>query len=123
VAVLLLLLAIAVGVGPLLAALCGAALVGAVLAAVHHAEVVAHRVGEPLGTLVLALAVTAIETSLLVSMMIAGGQEMTVLPRDTIYATVMIICICVVGCAFCWAAWRITSRRSASKGRAEGWRR
>ena len=69
----LLLAALAAGVGTLLAVLCGAALAGAVIAAVHHAEVVAHRVGEPLGTLVLALAVTAIETALILSMMIAGG--------------------------------------------------
>jgi Ca2+:H+ antiporter len=93
----LLLVALAVGVGTLLAVLCGAALVGAVLVAVHHAEVVAHRVGEPLGTLVLALAVTAIETALILSMMIAGGEEMAVLPRDAIYAAVMIICNGVVG--------------------------
>jgi Ca2+:H+ antiporter len=93
----LLLVALAVGVGTLLAVLCGAALVGAVLAAVHHAEVVAHRVGEPFGTLVLALAVTAIETALILSMMIAGGEEMSVLPRDAIYAAVMIICTGVVG--------------------------
>lgn len=86
-----------VGVGTLLAVLCGAALVGAVIAAVHHAEVVAHRVGEPLGTLVLALAVTAIETALILSMMIAGGDDMAVLPRDAIYAAVMIICNGVVG--------------------------
>ena len=79
--------------------LCGAALVGAVLVAVHHAEVVAHRVGEPFGTLVLALAVTAIEAALILSMMIAGGDEMAVLPRDSIYAAVMIICTGVVG--FC----------------------
>jgi Ca2+:H+ antiporter len=90
-------LALVVGVGPLLAVPCGAALVGAVLVAVHHAEVVAHRVGEPLGTLVLALAVTAIETALILSMMIAGGADMAVLPRDAIYATVMIICNGVVG--------------------------
>jgi Ca2+:H+ antiporter len=96
-AVGLLIIALAVGVGTLLAALCGAALVGAVLVAVHHAEVVAHRVGEPLGTLVLALAVTAIETALILSMMIAGGEEMAVLPRDAIYAAVMIICTGVVG--------------------------
>ena len=89
--------ALAVGVGPLLAVLCGAVLVGAVIAAVHHAEVVAHRVGEPLGTLVLALAVTAIETALILSMMIAGGADMAVLPRDAIYAAVMIICTGVVG--------------------------
>jgi Ca2+:H+ antiporter len=85
------------GVGAVLAVLCGAALVGAVIAAVHHAEVVAHRVGEPLGTLVLALAVTAIETALILSMMIAGGEDMAVLPRDAIYAAVMIICNGVVG--------------------------
>jgi Ca2+:H+ antiporter len=85
------------GVVTLLAVLCGAALVGAVIAAVHHAEVVAHRVGEPLGTLVLALAVTAIETALILSMMIAGGDDMAVLPRDAIYAAVMIICNGVVG--------------------------
>ena len=92
-----LLVALAVGVGTFVAVLCGAALVGAVLVAVHHAEVVAHRVGEPLGTLVLALAVTAIETALILSMMIAGGQDMASLPRDAIYATVMIICNGVVG--------------------------
>src|SRR5262249_11889237 len=93
----LFLVALSVGVGPSLAALCGAMLVGAVIAAVHHAEVVAHRVGEPLGTLVLALAVTAIETALILSMMVAGGDDMAALPRDTIYAAVMIICNGVVG--------------------------
>jgi Ca2+:H+ antiporter len=93
----LLLLTLAVGVGTILAALCGAALVGAVLVAVHHAEVVAHRVGEPFGTLVLALAVTGIEAALILSMMMAGGKDMAVLPRDSIYAAVMIICTGVVG--------------------------
>jgi Ca2+:H+ antiporter len=93
----ILVLALAIGVGTLLAALCGAALVGAVLAAVHHAEVIAHRVGEPFGTLILALAVTAIEAALILSMMLAGGEEMAVLPRDAIYAAVMIICTGVVG--------------------------
>jgi Ca2+:H+ antiporter len=92
-----LILAFAAGVGPWLASLCGAALAGAVFVAVHHAEVVAHRVGEPFGTLVLALAVTAIESSLILSMMIAGGQEMAVLARDSLYAAVMIICTGVVG--------------------------
>ena len=75
----------------------GSALGGAVFVAVHHAEVVAHRVGEPFGTLVLALAVTAIESSLILSMMIAGGQDMAVLARDALYAAVMIICTGVVG--------------------------
>jgi Ca2+:H+ antiporter len=89
--------ALVVGVGTFLAVLCSAALVGAVFAAVHHAEVVAHRVGEPLGTLVLALAVTAIEAALILSMMMAGGEDMAVLPRDAIYSAVMIICTGVVG--------------------------
>src|SRR5689334_6126453 len=89
--------AAAAGVGLLLAVLCAIGIIGAVLAAVHHAEVVAHRVGEPLGTLVLALAVTVIETSLILSMMFAGGDDKAVLPRDTIYAAVMIICNGVVG--------------------------
>jgi Ca2+:H+ antiporter len=93
----LLVAALVAGVGAWLAVLCSAALVAAVIVAVHHAEVVAHRVGEPLGTLVLALAVTAIETALILSMMIAGGDDMAVLPRDAIYAAVMIICSGVVG--------------------------
>ncbi len=93
----LLLGAMIAGVGTLLAVLCGVGLVGAVIAAVHHAEVVAHRVGEPFGTLVLAVAVTVIEASLILSMMFAGGDDMAALPRDTIYAAVMIICNGVVG--------------------------
>ncbi len=92
-----LLMAWAAGVGPWLALLCGAALAGAVLVSVHHAEAVAHRLGEPFGTLVLALAVTAIETALILSMMVAGGQDMAVLARDAIYAAIMIICTGVVG--------------------------
>jgi Ca2+:H+ antiporter len=94
----LLVVAIALGVGTWLAALCAAALIGTVLVAVHHAEVVAHRVGEPFGTLVLALAVTGIEAALILSMMMAGkNDEMATLPRDSIYAAVMIICNGVVG--------------------------
>lgn len=95
--VVVLVTALIAGVGTLVAVLCAAALVGAVIVAVYHAEVVAHRLGEPLGTLVLALAVTAIETSLILSMMLAGGKEMAALPRDTIYAAVMIICTGVIG--------------------------
>lgn len=51
--------------------LCAAALAGAVFAAVHHAETVAHKVGEPFGTLVLAVAVTIIEVALIVSVMLS----------------------------------------------------
>ncbi len=73
------------------------ALVGAVLAAVHHAEAVAHRVGEPFGTLVLAIAVTLIEVALIVSLMIAGGAATAALARDTVFATLMIILTGMVG--------------------------
>jgi len=77
---------------------CGAALIGAVLAAVHHAEVIAHRVGEPFGTLVLALSVTVIEVALIVSMMLlADGDEKATLTRDTIFSTIMIIANGVIG--------------------------
>lgn len=62
-----------------------------VLAAVFHAEVIAHKVGEPYGTLVLAVAVTAIEVALIVSLMIAGGPATSGLARDTVFAAVMII--------------------------------
>jgi Ca2+:H+ antiporter len=95
--IVLLVGAITAGVGSLLAVLCATALIGVVFAAVHHAEVVAHRMGEPLGTLVLAIAVTVIEASLILSMMVAGGDAAAALPRDTIYAAVMIICNGVIG--------------------------
>ena len=78
----LLVAAIFAGVGVMLAVLCGISLIGAVLAAVHHAEVVAHRAGEPFGTLVLAVAVTVIESSLILSLMFSGGEEMASLPRE-----------------------------------------
>ncbi|TDR80345.1 calcium:proton antiporter [Paludibacterium purpuratum] len=74
-----------------------AGLLFGVLAAVHHAEVVAHRVGEPFGTLVLAGAITAIEVALIVTLMVAGGSATSALARDTIFATVMIILNGIVG--------------------------
>jgi Ca2+:H+ antiporter len=72
-------------------------LIATVFAAVYHAEVVALRVGEPFGTLVLALAVTTIEVALIVSMMIAGGTDTAGLARDTLFAAVMIVCNGIVG--------------------------
>ena len=83
--------------GPLQTTVISLMLLAAVVSAVHHAEVVAHRVGEPYGTLVLALAITAIEVALIVSMMMAGGAAKAALARDTIYATVMIISSGVIG--------------------------
>jgi Ca2+:H+ antiporter len=74
-------------------------LAAAVLAAVHHAEVVAHRVGEPFGSLVLAVAVTIIEVALIVTLMISGGKDTASLARDTVFAAVMITCNGIVGLA------------------------
>ena len=81
----------------LLAAVAGAVLVATVFAAVYHAEVVAHRVGEPFGTLVLAVAVTVIEVALIVSVMVANPEEKAGLARDTVFAAVMIVCNGIVG--------------------------
>jgi Ca2+:H+ antiporter len=83
--------------GWILLTLVAFSLATAVLVAVHHAEVVAHRVGEPFGTLILALAVTIIELALIVSMMLSGGESTTALARDTVFATVLIVCNGVVG--------------------------
>jgi Ca2+:H+ antiporter len=74
-----------------------ACLFATVFAAVHHAEVVAHRVGEPFGTLILAIAVTVIEVALIVSVMLAVGETKAALARDTVYAAIMIVCNGIVG--------------------------
>ena len=76
--------------GPGTVALEAALLTGAVVSAVHHAEVVAHRVGEPFGSLVLAAAVTIIEVALIVELMASGGNEAATLARDTAFAALMI---------------------------------
>lgn len=72
-------------------------LFGCVLSAVHQAEVVAHRVGEPFGTLVLAVAVTVIEVSLIVSLMLSDAGDASSLARDTVFAAIMIILNGIVG--------------------------
>ncbi|WP_228370696.1 calcium:proton antiporter [Candidatus Korobacter versatilis] len=75
----------------------GLAIFAVVFAAVYHAELIAHRVGEPFGTLVLALAVTIIEVALIASMMISSGPEKAQVARDTVFAAVMIVCNGIVG--------------------------
>jgi Ca2+:H+ antiporter len=91
------LLAAGFGLGGILLAFISLGLAGSVFAAVHHAEVIAQRVGEPYGTLVLALAVTLIEVALIVSLMAAGGEEAAGLARDTVFAAVMIILNGIIG--------------------------
>lgn len=72
-------------------------LAGAVVAAVHHAEVIAHRVGEPFGTLILALAVTVIEVGLILTLMQAEPEKAQTLARDTVFAAVMVILNLLMG--------------------------
>ena len=79
------------------AAVAGAMLIAAVFAAVYHAEVVAHRIGEPFGTLVLALAVTIIEVALIVSVMLGVSADKAGLARDTVFSVVMIVFNGIVG--------------------------
>ena len=81
-------------------------LAGAVLAAVHHAEVVALRVGEPCGALVLAISVTVSEVALIVTLMVSGGAETASLARDTVFAAVMITCNGIVGLSLLLGAMR-----------------
>ncbi len=80
-----------------LLALVGLAVIGAVLVAVHHAEVIAHRLGEPFGTLILALAVTVIEVALIISVMLSGDPSASTLASHTVFAAIMIVCNGVVG--------------------------
>jgi Ca2+:H+ antiporter len=82
--------------GLLFAAVLLLILFGTVFAAVHHAEVVAERIGEPFGTLLLTLSVTIIEVALIATIML-GEQTVTTLARDTVFAVVMIVCNGLVG--------------------------
>ncbi len=91
-------------------------LIGSVLAAVHHAEVIAHKVGEPFGTLVLAIAVTVIEVSLIVSLMLSNAGDATTLARDTVFAAIMIILNFIIGLCLLAGAVRHHEQRFTLKG-------
>lgn len=92
----------------------------AVLAAVHHAEVVALRVGEPFGSLVLAVAVTIIEVALIVTLMVSGGKDTASLARDTVFAAVMITANGIVGLSLLMGAirYRLISFNAEGTGAA-----
>lgn len=102
--------------GAFLVALVAVALAGSVLAAVHHAEVVAHRVGEPFGSLVLAVAVTVIEVALIVTLMVSGGQETSTLARDTVFAAAMITVNGIIGLSLMVGALRYGTTEFNSEG-------
>jgi Ca2+:H+ antiporter len=104
------------GLGGAFVIVLAAVLGGCVLAAVHHAEVIAHKVGEPFGSLVLALAVTIIEVALIVSLMITGGEATEALARDTIFAAIMIILNGIVGLCLLAGGWRHHEQSFGTRG-------
>ena len=91
--------------GLLFAAVLLVILFGTVFAAVHHAEVIAERIGEPYGTLLLTLAVTIIEVALIATIML-GEKAVPTLARDTVFAVVMIVCNGLVGVCILAGGWR-----------------
>lgn len=103
------------GAGLGIAAILAALLVGNVIAAVHHAEVVALRVGEPYGTIVLALAVTTIEVGLIVSVILMGEAQPTLL-RDSVQAVVMLVLHGIAGLCIVVGAFRERETRFSVEG-------
>jgi Ca2+:H+ antiporter len=86
-----------------------------VFVVLHHAESIAHRLGEPYGTLVLTFAVTTIEVSIIVSMMLHGPDNPT-LARESVFSTVMIVCCGVVGICLTLGGWRHRSQDIKRQG-------
>lgn len=93
-----------------------AALISVVLSAVHHAEVVAHKVGEPFGTLILALAITVIEVSLIVSLMLMEKTEVSTLARDTVFAAIMLILTGIIGLCLLLGGYRYREQLFTQQG-------
>lgn len=103
--------------GPALYVVEALLLIGSVLSAVHHAEVVAHRVGEPFGSLVLAAAVTIIEVALIVMIMVFGKhEEAATLARDTVFAAVMLTTNGIAGLSLLLASRRYGVTRFHAEG-------
>jgi Ca2+:H+ antiporter len=94
----------------------GMVLISVVLAAVHHAEIVAHKVGEPFGTLILALAITIIEVSLIVSIMLTEKTPGSVLARDTVFAAIMIILTGIIGLCLLLGGYRFKEQLFVKQG-------
>ena len=82
---------------PLVFAVEGVFLLGAVFSAVHHAEVVGNRVGEPFGSIILAVSVTVIEVGLIVALMLAADDGGPTIARDTVYSAVMLVLTGLIG--------------------------
>lgn len=95
---------------------CIGSLFACVMAAVHHAETIAARVGDPFGSLVLTLAITVIEVSLIVSLMLTRGADSATLARDTVFAAIMIILTGMVGLTLLIGGLRFREQVFPTKG-------
>ena len=80
------------------------AILGCALAVVRHADELAEHLGEPFGTLILTLSVTAIEAVSISFVMIHGGEPTLV--RDTIFAVLMLILNGLIGLSLLLGGWR-----------------
>ena len=74
------------------------AIVCSAFSVVRQADVLAHRLGEPLGTLILTLSVTGMEVSMVSAVMLMGPENPT-LARDAMFAVVMIVLAGLAGAA------------------------
>lgn len=115
VGIILLLLPFSTG-SNLYAALLGIILMTIVVSAVHHAEVVAHKVGEPFGTIILALAITVLEVSLIVSIMLTEGEKASALARDTVFAAIMLILTGIIGLCLLVGGYRFKEQQFVKQG-------
>jgi Ca2+:H+ antiporter len=113
---LLLLLIISKDHSGVVDALMGVSLITVVLSAVHLAEVVAHKVGEPYGTLILALAITIIEVSLIVTIMLSEGLQGATLARDTVFAAIMLILTGIIGSCLLLGGYRYKEQLFVKQG-------
>lgn len=79
------------------------AILSSAFSVVRHADVLAHRLGEPYGSLILSLSVVILEVSL-ISALMATGDAAPTLMRDTLYSIIMIVTGGLVGLRCCWEA-------------------
>lgn len=91
-------------------------LLGGVMSAVHHVDVIAAFVGRVLGAVILAFAVTIIEVSLIVSLLLAAGESAASLGRDTVFAAVMITTNGIIGLSVVAATLRSPTSSFNSEG-------
>ena len=96
----------------------GVLMLGSVFAAVHHAEVIGHKVGEPFGSIILALAVTVIEASLIITAMLTSGGHGNALVRDTVFSAVMIVLNGLVGLCLLVGGLRFREQAFQAQGTA-----